>query len=363
MDARLQHLILGTFLHDIGKVMQRAEAPVSAETERLMGSSGPSRDGRSSHYHVQWTSQFFEEHLGECGLPDVEEFEDKAARLAFRHHNPGTVLQNIVAEADRLSSGMDRGEVLYERNVHKRKRMVPVHTLLAPPREHPAEPFAHSPLCPLTSEDRSCYPISDGSADDESLVPEYKALWKRFLADLKERRAMGLEAVLARLDALYERHFWSVPASTIDKIPDSSLYAHSRTSAAVAAVLYLYHRDTDSLREDAVRNRHGSKFLLVAADLSGIQNYLFAIAHAGGGKVAKRLRARSFYLGRITQILAHQLVSDVGLPFINIILSAGGKFHLLLPNTDRAREILVKRGASCQEWLLESINSCASRFT
>jgi CRISPR-associated protein Csm1 len=165
---------------------------------------------------------------------------------------------------------------------------------------------------------------------------------------------MGLEAVIACLDTLYERYFWCVPASTIDEIPDCSLYAHSRTAAAIAGALYIYHRDTGSLQEEAVRDRSESKFLLIAGDLSGIQKYIFAIARAGGGKVAKRLRARSFYIGRITQILAQQIISDAGLPFINIILSAGGKFHLLLPNTDTARQVLTKRETACQRWLRDA---------
>lgn len=54
-------VVLGTFLHDIGKFMQRAHegteplaAVRSRETDVL-----PSYQGRSSHWHALWTDAFF----------------------------------------------------------------------------------------------------------------------------------------------------------------------------------------------------------------------------------------------------------------------------------------------------------------
>ena len=357
MEERLQHLILGSLLHDIGKVMQRAEVNPSDQTKSYMSQAGPTRDGHSTHYHVQWTDQFFEDHFADWtrrGLPEPANSDEGARRLAFHHHNPRNVLQEIVAQADRLSSGMERGEQSYEQNVHKRRRMTPVRALLKTSEGEP-DRMIYSPLTELTSKDNSCYPFETGKAGkDEWLVPEYDSLWNGFLTDWQDRQPVGLSAICACLDALFERYFWSVPASTVDKLPDNSLYAHSRTTAAIAAALYLYHRDTDSRRREALGNEQQEKFLLVAGDLSGIQDYIFAIAHAGGGRVAKRLRARSFYLGRITQALAHKILLDVGLPFLNIVLGAGGKFYLLLPNTDDAKEKLDSCEKQCQTWLREA---------
>lgn len=350
MKTKLDHITLGAFLHDIGKVMQRAEIPVTDQTQSFMKADGPSRDGRSTHYHVQWTSQFFEDNLGYCGLPPCDLRDERASYLAFKHHNPSTPLQQIIAEADRLSSGMDRGESLHERDVHKRKPMVPLRYLVRLEGEKPPEPFPTVPLIPLTSTDNSTYP-QDPNSDAVSLVDKYKELWSSFLKDWENRKADGFEANLALLDALYERYFWCVPASAIDVIPDNSLYEHSRASAAIAGALYLYHEETNSLNLAEVKDREREKFLLVKGDLSGIQNYIFAIAHMGKGRVAKKLRARSFYLNRIVQILAHQIVQEAGLSFLNIVLSAGGNFTLLLPNTSAMRQKLAEREQSCQKWL------------
>lgn len=354
MDTKHQHLLLGTFLHDIGKVMQRAEVLVTETTQNLMACSGPSWDGRPTHYHVQWTSQFFEQHWKHVqGIPKEEDHDCSVQELAFRHHNPSTPLQEIVSEADRLSSGMDRGEKHYERDVHKRKPLIPLRCLLGIDAES-SMPKVCCPFVPLSAKNDSCYPVSD-AVEERSLVNDYQEIWhKYFIKDWNDCRAVGTLAVLAYFDALYERYFWCVPASAIDRIPDCSLYEHSRMAAAIASALYLYHQETQSLCSNAVRDREQEKFLLVSGDLSGIQKYIFAIAHLGGGKVAKRLRARSFLLSRISQVIAHQIVAGAGMTFLNIILNAGGKFHLLLPNTPRILSLLDRTEAECQHWLRDN---------
>ncbi len=352
MDSTFQHLVLGAFLHDIGKVMQRAEVPLTEGTASLISAAGPTRDGRPTHQHVDWTSQFFEDHLGDVGLEGSASVEHSAQHLSFRHHNPSTPLQEIVAEADRLASGMERGESHYEKNIHKRARLVPLRSLLSL-NGRPTGPLFKYPLITLTSRDRTSYPRPD-SAMTEWLVPEYKVLWTDFLKDWENRGTTRFEASLALLDALYERHFWCVPANTTEEVPDSSLYEHSRATAAVAACLYEYHLDSGTLQSGPIRDRTQGKFLLVSGDLSGIQNYIFSISHAGGGRVAKRLRARSFLLGRITQILSLQIVTSAGLTFLNILLSAGGKFHVLLPNIQSVRDALSTHEKHCQQWLRDT---------
>ncbi|MGI6456362.1 MAG: type III-A CRISPR-associated protein Cas10/Csm1 [bacterium] len=344
-SSLLQPLIIGTFLHDIGKVMQRAGVPVSHETENLMNKSGPTRDGHSSHYHVQWTSQFFDELFPKGILPPVSVHEERVSELAFRHHNPSTPLQWIVTRADCLSSGMDRGESKYEKGISTRKRMVPLRSLLRHEGK-PEEPYPRLPLKELTSQDDSSY------LDDEDLTARYQSLWREFLKNWEEPSFSTFDAILARIDSLYEKFFWSVPASTIDILPDTSLYEHSKTAAAIAGALYLYHQETGTLNESAVKDDEIEKFLFVSGDLSGIQNYIFNIAHQHG-KVAKRLRARSFILSLIASLVARQILDKVGLPFINTVLSAGGKFYLLLPNLERVRVALAEQEQVTQQWLQE----------
>lgn len=82
----------------------------------------------------------------------------------------------------------------------------------------------------------------------------------------------------------------------------------------------------------AVASDEKGSFKLVLGDVSGIQSYLFDIAHIGAGKVAKRLRARSFHLGLIAEVYAHQLLQMGNMPMTNLLLSAGGLFYAVLPS-------------------------------
>jgi len=81
MASRLEHITIGAFLHDIGKVMQRAELETTPETESLMSQSGPSRDGHSSHYHVKWTNQFFEDYFHDTQIEDSKNFDSNMIEL------------------------------------------------------------------------------------------------------------------------------------------------------------------------------------------------------------------------------------------------------------------------------------------
>ena len=94
----------------------------------------------------------------------------------------------------------------------------------------------------------------------------------------------------------------------------------------------------NNLNEKDVTDHRPSKFRLVVGDLSGIQNYIFDIANIGIGGVAKRLRSRSFYLSALVEAISHKLVHDFRLPLTNIVMSAGGKFYVLLPNLPQSQE-------------------------
>lgn len=95
------------------------------------------------------------------------------------------------------------------------------------------------------------------------------------------------------LDTLFKKHLWAVPAGRGTGI-DISLYDKMRASAAIAVCL----EQTDNESEP---------FLLLAADFSGIQNYIFTVARTSVKGVSKRLRARSFLVDVMIQSLAYQI--------------------------------------------------------
>lgn len=354
---QFEHLVLGSFLHDIGKLLQRAEVPLSEQSKRMMAVGGPSREGRPTHFHVQWTNQFFEEVLPRGFLPGPSGVEESASALAFRHHNASTPLQSMISLADCLASGVERGEqVDYSRDIHKRTPLISLLTeiVLQDGRSPSLLGFRLEPLQP----ELGCLsPVPRGELNS-SLVPGYKTLWSAFEKELTAASPESFPAALAYLDALMERYTWCVPASTIDDVADSSLYDHSRAVAALAASLYRFHEAEGTLDDTAcIRDREAQRFLLVVGDLSGIQRYIFDIANVSSRGTAKALRARSFLLGMASDFAAWRILEIFQLPHFNRMVAAGGKFYLLLPNLPDAAQRLADLTRSIERWFHQDLNA------
>ena len=63
-SASLDEVVLGAFLEDIGKFMQRAmgsSRQLPPEVARRASDVLPSFRGRSTHWHALWTDAFFHE--------------------------------------------------------------------------------------------------------------------------------------------------------------------------------------------------------------------------------------------------------------------------------------------------------------
>lgn len=173
--------------------------------------------------------------------------------------------------------------------------------------------------------------------EEDSLNPAATAALARdfgsAMEEISKTKWPSFRALYDCLAAILEDYCWCLPAATQEELPDISLYDHLRTTAAIAAALYEYHAAHNDFSIDSITDDTREKFLLLAGDLSGIQRYIFDIAAIGVGGVAKRLRARSFYLSAVSAGLAHKIAYDLNLPSINIITMSGGNFYLLLPNT------------------------------
>ncbi len=127
-------------------------------------------------------------------------------------------------------------------------------------------------------------------------------------------------ALVSNLDLCFRRQLWAVPSASGSNA-DVSLYDRMRITAAIAFCL------------EATPTKAEEPYLLMAADFSGIQNYIFAVAGTNVKGVAKRLRARSFLVDAMIQTLAYRICDAAEIPYGNILMLSGGKFYLLLPNT------------------------------
>ena len=118
-----------------------------------------------------------------------------------------------------------------------------------------------------------------------------------------------------------------IPAG-IKGLEDVSLYDYARSVAAIAVALFECHNEGQE-----------EKLLLLGADFSGIQQYIYSIVTE---KAAKNLKGRSFYLRLLSDTIVRFLLKKTGLYAANVIYNSGGSFYILTPDTTGTRAAIDK---------------------
>jgi len=371
MNKTTVTIALAGLLHDVGKFAERAgmELP-NGYADNNAGLYQPFRQeqGRHTHKHALYSAAFIERFSSL--LPKLDEQKDAASgnsliNLAAMHHKPETPLQWIIAQADRLSSGLDRqvfegdesgtayrdfrktrliplaeemlrGDAFYRNDTlstyHWRYRL----TELAPEQVFAASRKEAEPL------------------DDKAATDEYARLFEQFVKNL-ERLANRTEPWLwlEHFISLWERFTACIPSATVGTvIPDVSLFDHSRATAALATALYCYHSTTGSMTESAVKNSAQKKFLLITGDFSGIQNFIFSAGNSTNKAAAKLLRGRSFAVSLLSELAAHRLCERFGLPATSLLLDAAGKFTLIAANLPESAAVIATVEEELNRWLV-----------
>lgn len=346
MKSIREHIYLAALLHDIGKFYQRADNGSVQNSIYLNehckdeATFCPQSSDRThyTHKHVLWTAQFIEDfsavfkNLTGSNLNDLSA-KDNLINLASGHHLKTAQLSEwgqIIKEADCLSSGMDResadslrdaeDESITGWDAFKRKRMTPIlETIGAADNK---TDWMHLPVCKLNLS-KETFPKKDFDA-----VPDYTTFWNEFVGEFKYIQANTYRAFSETFLNLLYKYTITIPSSTIN-FPDVSLYDHLKTTAAIAVCLYDHKQECPESKEDP--------FLLIGADFSGIQGYIYQIVskHAG-----KNLKGRSFYLRLLSDSVVRVLLKELGLFQANVIYNSGGGFYLLAPNTPSTKEKL-----------------------
>lgn len=354
---------LAGLLHDIGKLAQRAhpneEALNRAYLEAGRDLDGtqsailPPRDGRYTHRHALW-SDYALLAAAQQGARWPQGVDGaRLEAVAVRHHAPrhDDAGDWIIAEADRLASGLERKQRDEEAEAKGHAlREVELAALLpaldigrgrvpGPRQHHPAEDRSPDALLPRPS--------------SPSAQPRrYGLLWAAWLQEYLGVARHGLsprrfeQAILG----LSERLLWAVPSSTVDQ-PDVSLHDHARAVAGIAGCLAAWHNASGTWEVAAVKDRAQPKFRLAALDLSGIQKALFRLAGRGGA--SRILRARSFLMGQTVDAALHLLLERLELPFSTVLIHAGGKAELLLPDLPDLQVRLEEVRETLDRWMVE----------
>lgn len=341
MDEKNLAVILGALLHDIGKFMQRAETPLNEQSKGMETSICPVYQSRYSHKHVLWTNDFFEQYF-QAELIEISTVD--IGNLACYHHRPDIALQWIIAEADRLSSGMDRmpkdeEDEIKKKDSFKRIRLYPILEEILINGKQKEKIKDRIELKRLTLDKNDMFPVDIKSLNPEEgdlLVKKYNDLWQNFIEEFTKISSNNLSAFIETTLFLLEKYTWCIPSSTMD-FPDISLFDHSKTTAAIAACLYDYHNADDTIVENNIKDRDAEKYLLVCGDLSGIQKFIYNITSKAA---AKGLKGRSFLLQLLMDAAGKYILRSLDYPLTNLLYAGGGKFYLLIAN--RHKDALIK---------------------
>ena len=330
MSVEKYRMALAGLLHDIGKFAQRAGEQVTSEW-----SEGKTR--RDFKYqHALHTWHFVNKHV-------PKEFD--IGLLAAYHHAPQNAEQRLIRLADQLSAGeRDSGDTARDdgdRKAHP-KQLHPIFAQITLNGQAHPEAGKHDrfflPLGELRLEEKRIFP-EQAPMTEEEVWRTYDEMWKAFTKAAERLKAsveageMDLPAYVEAMQALMMRYTWSIPAAYWKTYADTSLYDHSRMTAALAVAL----ADFDDAQIGALNHNWQMKggemwdkpvALLVGGDISGVQNFIYTISSKGA---AKALRGRSFYLQLLTEAVLRFVLRELGLPTTSVIYSGGGHFFLLAP--------------------------------
>lgn len=338
----IKDIVLAGLLHDMGKLVARAK-PGKFDNKEHPDFRYP---------HAKLTYEFLEEHVKWDGS------QPKWIHYASKHHKPSdsNPFEWLIAEGDRLASGMDRQE--YEQRTvledipSLATALKPVTEFISLKEVEPKERIDGKfsiPLKPLSLDREHFFPTKQFQA---TLREDYKELYSQFVNEFQKLVSHQINNKIDSLYFLLQKYLWAVPATTKKfEMPDVSLFEHSKMTAAIASALYLYHEHNDSLNNlEHIKNRKIEKYLLFSGDVGGIQKFIYRISSKGA---MRQLKGRSFYIQIINDLIAEYICEKIGLEKPNIIYSNGGKFYLLLPNTEKTLEILSKTIKTVNEGLFK----------
>ena len=332
MHEKLQKLVIGGLLHDIGKVLFRAS------------------DGRNHSIS------------GYDFLKNEIHMEDQDILNQVRYHHSKLLRSASIADddlayitymADNISAASDRrkkddGSAGFE-------KMIPLSSIFnLLNRNH--EEADYTPAT-LDSQFGINYPSYGSVEYTENFYQSVRDNLKEVLSHM-EYSEEYLNSLLEVLEAMLSY----VPSSTSkNELADISLFDHMKLTAAFGSCIYYYlceKGEVDykkALMTDERDFFEKKVFLLYSMDMSGIQSFIYG--QYGNKNVLKNLRARSFYLEIMMENLIDNLLDTIGLSRANCIYSGGGHTYMLLPNTEKAKEAIKAYESKTNEWFLKQFKT------
>lgn len=324
-------LVIGSLLHDIGKILYRYN------------------DGRN---HSKSGAEFLQNEvkINDSDILDQVRFHHMDYLKNAKVKNDS--LAYITYIADNISSATDRRkndteEFGFDRNMP----LESIFNLLNGHDEkhcYSAEPIR----------EKINYPKSGFGGFDEQF-------YGSIVCDLKKKleKIEFTEEYVNSLIEVLEEDLSFIPSSTNKgEVGDISLYDHVKLTAAfsLCIVAYLEEKKINDYKQTLFININAKQFysqrvfLLFSMDMSGIQDFIYTIISKDA---LKSLRSRSFYLEILMEHIIDELLKETEMSRANLLYSGGGHAYLILPNTDEIKDKIGKFEKSVNAWLLEEFHT------
>ncbi len=396
-------IALGSLFHDIGKLKRRLEEnPSEEEQQQRQTQNGKDNETEKEkdnykYLHEKLGEEFVKDFLNELKfgedfvnrleelckeynlLEDCNNLEPlKVILAAFHHHSPENAgdykfFAEIYQKAD-IISATERDEINTDELQTKERRLYSIFESVevfetVPKKEwvYRIEPLEvreettsqelRKLIFPLLIGEQVGKPSEVRKYDKElyrEIYGEYLQLFKDFRKVLSKtvKSVNDISKFTQKVYYLFYKYLWSVPSSTYDRekgiyhYPDISLFDHSRGVAAISTSLITDY----NLKR--LKEKKEPCLILVEGDISGIQKFLFGVRNIEG--VAKRLRARSFFLALLPELIARYILENLGYnPTINTLYASAGKFELLIGFDEKIEEKLKEFQNEIEKILLE----------
>lgn len=334
MQTELNQVTTGGLLHDIGKIIFRAN--IDTRSHSISG------------YDAM--------------KPLIK--DEKILQCIYYHHKKALLhsklaedaLAYIVYIADNIAAGVDRRFDESDDSSYGFDKTIPLESIFNLMNQNQNR-YVHTQSS-LNVQQGINYP------QPKEKVPvytasEYKDIYLNLHAGLNQLAQNS--AYMNSLLELLESHMTSVPSSTNkQEVADISLYDHSKMTAAIAACIYYYLSENGctnfkkALLDYEKEFLHQKAFLLFSCDLSGIQSFIYTTS---GEKALKTLRARSLYLEILIEHIVDELLESLGLSRAQLIYTGGGHAYILLPNTAASQEHLQTFRNRINQWFLKQFGT------
>lgn len=163
------------------------------------------------------------------------------------------------------------------------------------------------------------------------------------------------------LDCVLKDIFSYIPSSTdVSQIPDISLYAHSKTTAAIGICIseYLNFNGVADYKKELFESSNKfykkNAFVLFGAELKGINEYAGLVSSESA---LKTMRGRVFVSEMLFQNYIDEILKISGINSrINVLYNGGDRCYILIPNIKCVREKILDFTKQYNEYLFESFS-------